>query len=127
MNAQLDAELRTLKGMGATGHAQPGSAALSTISADGATDQEASHLRAYRNHGKCFAALSELWVKGSVLKQLYPQHLQSLGPWHPERWANDSAWEDGIIAELYFFLPESCHELIQHSALFKTTVCGQRL
>lgn len=38
---------------------------------------------------------------------------------------DNAAWEEGIIAELYFFLPESSHQLIEHSAIFTKMVCRQ--
>ena len=122
-NARLNAEMRTLKGTGASKQAQAGRVALSTISMDAATEEK-KRLAGYRNHGRHLAALSELWIKESSLRWPYPQCLQSLGPWHPERYASNSAWEDGIVAELYSFLPESCHELIEHSALFSKMVCS---
>ena len=112
-----------MKGTGASKQAQAGCTTSSTVSTDAATEDK-KRLAGYRNHGRRLAALSELWIKESSLRRPYPQRLWSLGPWHPERCASDSAWEDGIVAELYFFLPESCHELIEHSALFSKMVRG---
>ena len=123
-NAQLNAEVRALKAAGAGNPAQTGSAASSTISTATAS-VTAVTTRAYRNHGKRFAALSELWVKGSTLRRPYPERFRSLGPWHPQRWVNNAAWEEGIVAELYHILPESCHSLIEELALFSKEVCDQ--
>ena len=64
-NAQLSAEVRVLKAAGAGNPAQTGSAAPPTISTAMAS-VTAVTLRAYHNHGKRFAALSELWVKRAV-------------------------------------------------------------
>ena len=116
-NARLNAELRMLRG---TGAASAASSATSTKTA--ATEETLLH-RDYRNHGKRFAALSELWVNGSVLRRPYPERFRSLGPWHPERWTDNTVWEEGTVAELYSILPESCHDLAENSPLFAKMVC----
>ena len=115
-NARLNAELRTLRGTGAA------SAASSTTSTKAAATEETLLHRSYRNHGKRFAAPSELWINGSILRRPYPERFRSLGLWHPERWANDTAWEEGTVAELYSILPESCHDLAENSPLFAKMV-----
>jgi len=122
-NAQLSAEVRTLKATGTSKNAKDGGdtfLAIPIVEADRKVLQ-----RGYSNHGKCFAALSELWVRASALRKPYPQRLRDLGPWHPDRCTDNATWEEGIVAELYFFLPDSCHQLIKHSAVFSKLVRGQ--
>ena len=121
----MSAEVRVLKATGSSKSANGSGDALSAIPAAEA-DRKIIR-RGYRNHGKRFSALSELWVKKSALGKPYPERLRLLGPWHPERIANNAAWEEGIVAELYFYLPTSCHEQIEHSTVFSTLVCGQSL
>jgi len=94
---------------------------LSTVSAT-STNQDASLDGDYSGLGKRFAILSELWVRRSILGQPNPPHLQSLGPWHPGRCANNAAWDEGIVAELYFLLPGRYHELIECSPAFSAKV-----
>lgn len=105
----MSAELRALKGAG--------SFRQSTAPMTATADERAAHC-VLRNHGKRFAALSELWVKRSAFGHPCPEYLETLGPWPPERLANRGAWEEGIIAELYFFLPQSCHDQIEGSPTF---------
>ena len=108
-NAELNAELRTLKSSSA--------GSLSTTPVTAAAGTDPLH-RTYRNHGKRFAALSELWVKSSALGCPCPQRLESTSPWQHENLANRAAWEEGIVAELYYFLPQSCHVHIEESPVF---------
>lgn len=118
-NSHLSAEVRALRGAGA------GSTASSTTSA---ARPEKDLVKAYHaNLGKRFAALSKLWVKESLLGRPYPQRFESLGPWDPKRCLTKAAWEEGTVAELYFFLPESCHELIAGSTAFSKSVRGHHL
>ena len=117
---KLKAEIKTLKSTG------PVTSSVSSAVSETATapDQEtARRLAEFRGLGKRFAVLSELWVRPSLLKQPCPEDLQSLGPWHSKRCANDAAWDRGIVAEMYFLLPSSYHEFIENSTLFSDGVC----
>jgi hypothetical protein len=118
-NAKLRAEIRSLKGTSRT--SGPVSSASSIVPA-GQDEDNSLHLE-YRGLGKRFAILSELWMRPSLLKQPCPSYLQTLGPWHSRRCADDAAWDDGIISELYFLLPGPYHELIESSPLFSDQVC----
>ena len=113
----MRAELRELK-------SKPVPPISSTSSPSETTTSKKSSLHSeYRGLGKRFAVLSELWVRRSALRQPCPIDLQTLGPWHPSRCANDAAWDGGIVSELYYLLPSSHHELIEKSALFSEEVC----
>ena len=118
-NSHLSAEVRALRGAGA------GSAVSSTTSVV-RTEKDLVKTH-HSNLGKWFAALSELWVKESLLGRPYPQRFESSGPWDPERCASNAAWEEGTVAELYFFLPESCHKMIAGSPAFAKSVRGHHL
>ena len=101
-----------------------GTGAGSTISSTASTsvtEKDPSH-REYSNLGKKFAALSELWVKSTALGRPLPERFRSSGPWDLERLTSNVAWEEGIVTELYFFLPASYHDLIEGSPAFKKVV-----
>jgi len=124
--AKLQAENQALKSGGTikqAGHSISLTSSTTAVTTTAIQDQELQ--REFRGLGKRFAILSELWVERSVLRRPNPQHLQLLGPWHPKRCANDAAWDEGIIAELYFLLPESYHDYIENSATFSEMVRRQ--
>jgi len=73
VNAELSAEVRTLKAAGASKSAKGGGGQLAIPVAEAVLHHD------FWNNGKRFAALSELWVKASALKQPYPQHFRLLG------------------------------------------------
>ena len=99
------------------------SSALSTTLDAVTPDQGNAHHLEYRSLGKRFAILSELWMWRTLLRCPCPTDLQSLGPWHPGQCANDAAWDEGIVAELYHLLPSPYHEFIENLALFSDEVC----
>lgn len=117
----MRAENRVLKSSGAVKHNQASSAASSvsvaTPNEDGAT------LRDFRGAGKQYTILSDLWPQRSILRRPCPPNFDSFGPWDLRRCANDTAWDQGNVAELYHLLPERYHEFIEHSALFSDQVC----
>ena len=113
-NAKLSAEVRTLKGT-AVG-------SISSTTSTAVAGKDPSHSE-YRNLGKKFATVSELWVKSTALGHPFPERFRSSGPWNPERFTSNVACEEGIVAELYFFLPASYHDLIGGSTVFKQAVC----
>ena len=126
--ARLRAEVRTLKSTSGTNQTTISSAssAVSDTAAPDQDDDNASNFAKYRGLGKRFAIISELWVRSSLLRRPCPIDLRSTNPWHARRCANDAAWDDGIVAELYFLLPGPYHEFIEGSARFSSEVCEER-
>lgn len=120
--AKLRAENRSLKSTRPVTDGQACGTA-SSVSLAKPKEDDATR-RGYCSAGKLFALLCDLWPKESILRLPYPPHLKSLGPWHSGWCANDAAWNEGNVAELYELLPEHYHELIEHLALFTDEVCA---
>ena len=122
-SAKLKAEIRNLKSMGHAGQDRAlSSASSSTLGVVTTNNENKLRHTEYRSLGKRFAILSELWVSPSILKLPRPTNLDTLDPWDPSRCANDQAWNNGIVTELYHFLPGSYHEFIGESATFSKQV-----
>jgi hypothetical protein len=88
------------------------------------TNEDKKTLKTFQEAGTRITLLSELWPKRSLLRQPPPPNLPPSAPWHPERLESDAAWALGNVAELYHFVPEFNHEVLEHSALFATVVRG---
>ena len=114
----LKAQIRVMKSATTTSQSHAISSASSATSVITTADQDSTSHLEYRGFSKCFAILSKLWMRRSLLRCPYPIGLWSLGPWHPGWCASDAAWNEGTIGELYHLLPSSCHEFIENSALF---------
>ena len=54
--------------------------------------------------------LDELWINLSHLGQPYPEALCDIGSWHSTHYCNDQMKYEGIIAELYNFIPSHFHK-----------------
>lgn len=118
-NAKLAAENRTLKSTDTSKLGRTFNPTSSTTAK--ANPDQLLHCE-YRGVGKRFAVLSDLWVQHSILRKPCPPRFQPLDPWDSRRCADDAAWDEGNIVELYFLLPKSYHELIERSALFSKMV-----
>lgn len=116
----MRAENRELKSKGTAGQLQAGSTA-STVSSEESTVDKKTRAD-WRAAGQQFALLADLWPQREILKRPCPPRLRLLKPWDSGRCANDTAWDQGNVAELYQILPERYHELIEHSKLFATSV-----
>ena len=73
--------------------------------------------------GRFFCILNEIWVRPSHLRQPYPEHLRNVGPRHPGHYGNDRAKHDGVVAELYDFIPPHFHVFLEGSKSFSDKVC----
>jgi hypothetical protein len=121
---KLKAENKALKSKSNIRQGHTAISSASSAVSDAATNpEEKARLAEFRGLGKRVAILSEIWLRRSLLRQPCPTDLQSLGPWHLGRCENAAAWDDGIVAELYHFLPSPFHEALENSALFSEQVC----
>lgn len=71
---------------------------------------------------KCCIVLSP-WVPISAFGQDRP----TFGPDSTERYMNASNKKNGLVAELYNFVPENFHSYLQNSPKFADLVCAQYL
>ena len=76
--------------------------------------------------GRLFCALNEFWVRRNHLRKKYPEDLRELGPHHLGRYRNDRSKRDGVVAELYDFVPLRFHEHLEGSHLFADKVFTSR-
>ena len=82
-----------------------------------------SHAGDFDRLGRAFCTLDKLWINLSYLGQPYPEALCDIGPWHSTRYRNDQTKREGIIAELYDFIPSHFHKHLEKSPFFATKVC----
>lgn len=80
------------------------------------------HAKDFDNLGRLFCVLNEIWVHSSHLRKPYPEDLREIGPRHPARYSNDQAKHDGVIAELYDFVPPRFHKYLEGSIFFANKV-----
>lgn len=121
--ARLKADISTLKTITSVNQGHVVTSASSALSDTTTPDQDKRLRIEYRGLGRRFAILAELWVQRSHLGRPCTINIQSSGPWDLGRCANNTAWDEGIVAELYFFLPSRYHEFIENSELFSAEVC----
>ena len=74
--------------------------------------------------GRSFCIFNELWVCRSHLCKPYPEGLRQDGPRHPKHYSNNQTKCDGIIAELYDFVPLRFHKYLEGSGFFTKKVCA---
>ena len=72
--------------------------------------------------GCAFCVLNELWIHSSHLNQPYPENLRDTGPWHLERYRDEKTKHEGIIAEVYDFVPTHFHKYLEGSPFFANKV-----
>ena len=82
------------------------------------------HAEDFDKLGRSFCVLYEVWVQQGHLRQPYPENLRELGPWHPHRYTNDRTKNEGVVAELYSFVPSKFHEHLETSHFFSKKVCA---
>ena len=96
--------------------------ASSSAAASATPDPLGQHSEDFDKLGRHFCAFNEIWVRPHHLRQPYPESLRELGPRHPARYTNDQTKQDGVIAELYNFVPPDFHEYLQSSPFFAKKV-----
>ena len=69
-----------------------------------------------------FCIINKIWVHPSHLYQPYPNHLHDIGPQHPGCYSNSQAKYDGVVAELYNFVPPHFHIYLEGSKSFSEKV-----
>lgn len=116
----MRAENRDLKSKGKTSQGQTGGTASNVSLA--APKEDEKTVADWFAAGKQFALLADPWPQRSILTRPCPPRLKALTPWDFNRCANDTAWDQGNVAELYQLLPKRYHDLIEHSALFAPNV-----
>ena len=72
---------------------------------------------------KKFCILAELWVDESALGWPYPTTMEHISPWSPDHYDGTTSKQDGVMAEIYAYVPEEFHKLIHISPQFSSTVC----
>jgi hypothetical protein len=72
--------------------------------------------------GRHFCTFNEIWVRSRHLRKPYPENLRKTGPRHPSRYSNDQSKQDGVVAELYEFIPNRFHTYLEGSPCFEQTV-----
>jgi len=81
-----------------------------------------AHAKTFGQLSRGFCVLNELWVPPSHLNQPYPENLRDIGPQHSTRYRNDQTKREGIIAELYHFVPPQFHKNLEGSPFFANEV-----
>ena len=74
--------------------------------------------------GRHFCAFNKIWVRPSHLCKPYPEDLREVGPRHAACYTNDKTKQDGVVAELYKFVPEDFHMYLESSPFFAKQVCA---
>ena len=72
--------------------------------------------------GRQFCTFHEIWVRPPHLRKPYPEGLRQTGPLDPSHYRNDQSKQDGVIAELYDFVPSRFHAHLERSPYFAKTV-----
>ena len=80
------------------------------------------HADEFNQLGRLFCVLNEIWVRKFHLRQPYPEGLRQIGPWHSERYRSDQSKRDGVVAELYKFVPLHFHQYLEGSHFFAKKV-----
>ena len=113
-NAELRLQLRKLSS-GTPSSATPPASVASVARPPNPLED---HAKEFKELGRAFCALNEVWVQPSHLSQPYPESLREIGPWHPERYRNDQTKREGVVAELYDFVPAKFHKYLEGSPFF---------
>lgn len=128
-NADLRSQLRQLSSGTASSTSSSNSAARSPASTTNPSASAASpphpledHAKDFDQLGRSFCTLNELWVHPSHLGQPYPENLREIGPWNSARYHDNQTKHDGLIAELYDFLPLQFHKHLEGSPFFANKV-----
>jgi len=72
--------------------------------------------------GRGFCVISEVWVPPTALNQPYPERLRDIGPYHDTRYDDERSKREGVVAELYGFIPAKYHKHLEGSPFFTDKV-----
>ena len=72
--------------------------------------------------GQGFCVISEVWVPPTVLNQPYPERLRDIGPYHDTRHNDERSKREGVVAELYDFIPAKYHKHLEGLPFFADEV-----
>lgn len=82
-------------------------------------DKLLKHMKAIEALGRMFSVMGAPWVDPSSFKIPRPTNLL---PYGPERYSSDASDEQGIVAELFYLVPATFHEMMTSTAWFGETV-----
>ena len=102
----------------------PSTSSNTSTSTSAHSDPLARHAEEFDQLGRSFCVLYEIWPRPAHLTQPFPESLQEIGPWHPQRYRNDQSKREAIVAEIYNFVPVHFHEFLEAAPSFSAKVCA---
>ena len=100
----------------------PSASSDNSTSASAHSNPLVRHAEEFDQLGRSFCVLYEIWPRPAHLSQPFPETLQEIGPWHPQRYRNEQSKREAIIAEIYNFVPAHFHKFLEAAPSFSAKV-----